>query len=478
MFPVRLLGFGLYWAWLFLVTVSPSPAFGAVECFGLPFELAELAMRLAFVCLFFFFWKKLETSKGRNMLIAACAIGGPLSTVAVVLVNGTAFIAPVAFLIAFVDASIFILWLCFFGHMRVGETALYMSLSYCIGGIVCLLVQMAPSQTCTAIAAILPVASALMFHLSNKYYSAEAEKPELFETTDLEASLTDDGENYRYLLRLAIALGLCAFSFGTTSSSLFYGSAESLLPGPLVESACCIVLAAICGIIMFVTKQQQDLYLLYKFVPIVLVAGLMFLGTSNAVVTTAGTSLVNLGYLMFEITALNDFCTAAKSRNRSLVRTFSSARIAITIGLLAGWVITACVHGFGFNGSSLAVCCALSILGIVVASTIVFTAKEVFQARNVATDQVKLEHAEDFAKSAEELFQESLAAFAERYKLSPRETEIAEQLLRGRTVSYISEQLFIAPGTVKTHMHKIYSKLEIHNKMELLDAFEEVKSER
>ena len=347
MFPVRLLGFGLYWAWLFLVTVSPSPAFGAVECFGLPFELSELAMRLAFVCLFFFLWKKLETSKGRNMLIAACVIGGPLSTVAIVLVNGTALIAPVAFLMAFADASIFILWLCFFGHMRVGETALYMSLSYCIGGIVCLLVQMAPSQTCTAIAAVLPVASAMMFHLSNKYYSAEAEKPELFEATDLETSLADDGENYRYLLRLAIALGLCAFSFGTTSSSLFYGSVESLLPGPLVESACCIVLAAICGIIMFVTKQQQDLYLLYKFVPIVLVAGLMLLETSNAVVTTAGTSLVNLGYLMFEITALNDFCTAAKSLNRSLVRTFSSARIAITIGLLAGWVITACVHGSG-----------------------------------------------------------------------------------------------------------------------------------
>ena len=87
-------------------------------------------------------------------------------------------------------------------------------------------------------------------------------------------------------------------------------------------------------------------------------------------------------------------------------------------------------------------------------------------------------YSEDFAKSAEELFQESLAAFAERYKLSPRETEIAEQLLRGRTVSYISEQLFIAPGTVKTHMHKIYSKLGIHNKMELLDAFEEIKSKR
>ena len=48
-FPLRLLGFGLYWAWLFLVGVSPSPVFGRVEFAGAPFELPELFLRLVFV---------------------------------------------------------------------------------------------------------------------------------------------------------------------------------------------------------------------------------------------------------------------------------------------------------------------------------------------------------------------------------------------------------------------------------------------
>ena len=112
-----------------------------------------------------------------------------------------------------------------------------------------------------------------------------------------------------------------------------------------------------------------------------------------------------------------------------------------------------------------------------IASTIVFTDKEIFEARNVASDQVKIEQAEDLANNAEDLFNRNLSQFAERYKLSARETEIAEQLLRGRTINYIAKQLYIAPGTVKTHMHNIYSKLDIHNKMELLDAFEQISQE-
>ena len=228
---------------------------------------------------------------------------------------------------------------------------------------------------------------------------------------------------------------------------------------------------------MFATKQMEDLYLLYKYVPLAFVGGLLLLQVNNIAVSTAGASLVNLGYLMFEITALNDFCTAAKSRNGSLIRTFCGARIAITTGLLLGWLVNTCVHELGLNGSSLFLCCSVSIVGIAAASSVIFTAKEIFEARNVASDQVKIEHAEDLANSAEDSFNRNLETFAARYKLSARETEIAEQLLRGRTVNYIAEQLFIAPGTVKTHMHNIYSKLDIHNKMELLDAFEDISRE-
>ena len=49
---------------------------------------------------------------------------GPVATVLLLVADGAAGIGATA-LLACVDAATFMLWLCFFGHMKVGETALY-----------------------------------------------------------------------------------------------------------------------------------------------------------------------------------------------------------------------------------------------------------------------------------------------------------------------------------------------------------------
>ncbi len=53
--------------------------------------------------------------------------------------------------------------------------------------------------------------------------------------------------------------------------------------------------------------------------------------------------------------------------------------------------------------------------------------------------------------------------------LTEREEEIAELLLAGRTYKMIAAELYISENTVKTHVKKIYSKLEIQNRAELIN---------
>ena len=55
------------------------------------------------------------------------------------------------------------------------------------------------------------------------------------------------------------------------------------------------------------------------------------------------------------------------------------------------------------------------------------------------------------------------------FKLSERETEIVESLARGSTAPSIAKSLGVSENTVKTHMKRIYSKLGIHRKGELID---------
>ncbi|MBX9032418.1 response regulator transcription factor [Gordonibacter massiliensis (ex Traore et al. 2017)] len=58
-------------------------------------------------------------------------------------------------------------------------------------------------------------------------------------------------------------------------------------------------------------------------------------------------------------------------------------------------------------------------------------------------------------------------------QLTPREKEVFEYLAKGRSVKYISAKLVISEHTTKTHVYRIYKKLEINGQQELLDMVEE-----
>lgn len=54
-------------------------------------------------------------------------------------------------------------------------------------------------------------------------------------------------------------------------------------------------------------------------------------------------------------------------------------------------------------------------------------------------------------------------------KLSAREVEVLEQLSKGLSYTSIAANLFISAGTVRKHIENIYSKLQVHNKIEALE---------
>ena len=60
------------------------------------------------------------------------------------------------------------------------------------------------------------------------------------------------------------------------------------------------------------------------------------------------------------------------------------------------------------------------------------------------------------------------------FKLSNRETEVAELVMRGNSVSSIAETLVISENTVRTHTKHIYAKLGIHKRQEMLDLVREL----
>ena len=48
----------------------------------------------------------------------------------------------------------------------------------------------------------------------------------------------------------------------------------------------------------------------------------------------------------------------------------------------------------------------------------------------------------------------------------PREIDVLEQLSKGLNYINIAENLFLSPATVRKHIENIYTKLQVHNKLE------------
>ncbi len=74
-------------------------------------------------------------------------------------------------------------------------------------------------------------------------------------------------------------------------------------------------------------------------------------------------------------------------------------------------------------------------------------------------------------------FSKQMAAVRELYGLSAREAEVAELIARGNTVAHIAELLFVSENTVRTHSKRIYVKLDIHKRQELIDLVESFEPE-
>lgn len=62
--------------------------------------------------------------------------------------------------------------------------------------------------------------------------------------------------------------------------------------------------------------------------------------------------------------------------------------------------------------------------------------------------------------------------FCNKNMLTDRESEILEYLLNGKSQQEISDELVIALGTVKTHIHNIYQKAGVANRSQLLNSYD------
>jgi DNA-binding CsgD family transcriptional regulator len=113
---------------------------------------------------------------------------------------------------------------------------------------------------------------------------------------------------------------------------------------------------------------------------------------------------------------------------------------------------------------------ALSLVALAATLTILISYMFVFRERDLI-DLIKPDKKENAAPQPHR-FYERCRHIAEKYQLSPKETEIMVLYAKGRSSAHIQKELFISRGTCTTHLRHIYQKLNVHDKQEFLDLIE------
>ena len=195
-------------------------------------------------------------------------------------------------------------------------------------------------------------------------------------------------------------------------------------------------------------------------------------------------AIMCLGYELFDLLSWVIFSERARERGRSAIAVF---------GCGVGFTIFG--MGVGYMVGELVLMPAIES-GIIDATTIVL-ASVVFlftvafliipeSSLNTPTDtnesipnDDQSEHSQTMQDSPNDTspeplsLEEACSKIADKHKLTPRESEVLVFLARGRTLPIIARDLHIAKNTARSHIEKIYQKVDIHKQQDLIDLVEE-----
>jgi DNA-binding CsgD family transcriptional regulator/MFS family permease len=71
-------------------------------------------------------------------------------------------------------------------------------------------------------------------------------------------------------------------------------------------------------------------------------------------------------------------------------------------------------------------------------------------------------------------FAKQCAVVGRYFRLTARETEVMELIARGNSVAHIAEELVVSENTIRTHSKRLYVKLNVHKRQEIMDLLEEM----
>lgn len=303
-----------------------------------------------------------------------------------------------------------------------------------------------------------PLISGLCWFMAARYRAKDI--PLRFSTESFLASLNKAPLGMIAVLVLALLVG------GTIRGFIYPGTfSDEPVLGPIEINTVSVLFSVILCLAIFVsTHREKLLYSIWIGLIVVFLAGLLFMSALNSEWGVYGRAIIIIArsYLSFFlwIALLGSVQT---TRTSPVVLLGSFFLIPEVIAWLLSYFavpsfVSVTQATFDENAG------LFSIIGslLIVIASLIFLRNKAFDADG----KPGYEFEDDVRKR-------TVQQLGKDYGLTDRETEIMLFVSQGNSAKKIADMAYLSTGTVQTHIKKIYQKLEIHTKQELIDLVSE-----
>ena len=313
----------------------------------------------------------------------------------------------------------------------------------------------------------------------------------------------------KMLLKLATCAAVLGILTGITHG-LYLGSETAALGKTfqMLNSAVPLV-AALVLLGSTAAAREVSIETLYKPTAFVCIVGFALMPLSGTSIALSF-SVVSAGYTLFEILVWVILSEVASRFQFTSVQVFGFGRALVLLtGVIAGTLIANMLLNLGVGAQLFSAVAAVAVISITFLRTYVLTSADIAvfgQNLSEETDGVpagaigegtlsdngsqspsgasaKRAHGQRTESPAglapqKVPFQRKCAIIGEYYGLTRREVDVFRLIAAGRNSTRIQEELSISAGTVNTHSHHVFQKLDVHSQQEVIDLFQHADLDR
>lgn len=449
------LAFALYWAWLFAAIIGSSLLGNVTTSYGIVIRLSGAAGLTCGLIAQYLLMPRISLVDSR-VFVAICALF-PVAYSCILLLPD--LIAPsspliaVSMFLAGVSASLILNGI---GGGLAARPRMQAIMSTCIasalGAFIAVVISLSPHTVAIACAGVLLPVSAVLFRIGRF-----VPEPETSEDRKKAFSVV---RRYRSTL-LFMLLYSMLFGFVLVSGAMVEPS----------EKEGILLLVAICapGVLMLFllvgTKARIDVESLRRVFLALSIVGLVPSLFSDSGITFASLLLLTISFGMFDISNFVTVYEIIRENDLPHLSSFALGRVLSELGIVIGWIAGIALFSWYPENGRIAVYVAIGLVALIGFGLAVFGRGKRGEGNTYLDLETNVPDPYLFRPKV-------IEDMAEEFSLSPREREIFEMLVAGRSPKRVSEKLFISESTAKTHCYHIYQKIGVHSQQDLLDLFE------